>query len=47
MSQNIQDEAAYVSESFGIPFTTALDIILANAKKAAKTKKATKRVDRR
>jgi hypothetical protein len=47
MSQNIQDEAAYISESFGVPFTTALEITLANAQKAAKTKKGKKRVDGR
>jgi hypothetical protein len=45
MSQNIQDEAAYISESFGVPFTTALEITLANAQKAAK--KGKKRVDRK
>ncbi|HEY4140560.1 MAG TPA: hypothetical protein VGM57_04050 [Pseudolabrys sp.] len=52
MSQTIHDEAAYISESFGIPFTTALEITLANARRAAKitntkNKKSSKRVDRR
>lgn len=50
MSQTIRDEAAYISESFGVPFTTALEITLANANKAAKTnktKKSNKRVDRK
>jgi hypothetical protein len=36
MSQTVHDEAAYISESFGIPFTTAVDITLANARRAAK-----------
>ena len=47
MSQNIQDEAAYISESFEVPLTTALEITLANVQKAAKTKKSKKRVDRK
>jgi hypothetical protein len=54
MSQTIHDEAAYISESFGLPYTTALEITLANTDKAArtknktknKTKKGNKRVDR-
>jgi hypothetical protein len=45
MPQNIQDEAAYLSENFAIPYTTALEVTLANADKAAKTKKK-KRVGR-
>jgi hypothetical protein len=50
MSQNIYDEASYISESFGIPYITALEVTLANANKAAKankTKKGSKRVDRK
>jgi hypothetical protein len=59
MSQTIHDEAAYISESFGLPYTTALEITLANARRAAratnvsksaitnKKKKGNKRVDRR
>jgi hypothetical protein len=50
MSQTIHDEASYISESFGIPFVIALEVTLANASKAAKTnktKKGSKRVDRK
>ena len=49
VSQTIRDEAAYISESFGLPYVTALEVTLANASKAAKankTKKSNKRVDR-
>jgi hypothetical protein len=46
MSQTIRDEASYISESFGIPYTTALNITLANAQKAARKKKNDKRIDR-
>jgi antitoxin component of RelBE/YafQ-DinJ toxin-antitoxin module len=38
--QNVQDEATYVSESFGVPLTTAVEIALSK-------KKAKKRVDRK
>jgi hypothetical protein len=44
MPQNIQDEAAYISENFGIPYTTALKVTLEKAKMADKAKK--KRVGR-
>lgn len=57
MSQTIQDEAAYIAESFGLPYAIALNVTLANARKAAraarkspatgKTRKGGKRVDRR
>ena len=55
VSQTIHDEAAYISESFGLPYVTALEVTLANARKAArvtskpanKPKKSNKRVDRR
>ncbi len=43
MPQNIHDEAAYISENFGVPLTTALEITLEKAKKDARKKK---RVDR-
>jgi hypothetical protein len=38
MPQHIDDEAAYISENFGIPFTTALKITQAAAKKSEKAK---------
>ena len=48
MSQTLHDEAAYIAESFGLPYVTALEVTLANASKAAKAtkKKGNKRVDR-
>ena len=36
--QNFDDEAAYISENFGIPYTTALEITLDAAKKKSKKK---------
>ena len=53
MSQTLHDEAAYIAESFGLPYVTALEVTLANASKAAKAnnkaskKKGGKRVDRK
>jgi hypothetical protein len=44
MPQHIDDEAAYISENFGIPLILALEVTLERTKKAAKAKK--KRVDR-
>jgi antitoxin component of RelBE/YafQ-DinJ toxin-antitoxin module len=44
MHPNVQDEAAYISENFGIPISTALELTLEKAKKATKAKK--KRVGR-
>jgi hypothetical protein len=38
MPQHIDDEAAYISENFGIPITTALEISLEKAKRKAKAK---------
>lgn len=45
MPQNIQDEATYISENFGVAFPVALETAMANAEKAAKSKKK-KRVSR-
>lgn len=36
ITQNIQDEATYISESFGVPLTTAVEIALSKVKKAKK-----------
>jgi hypothetical protein len=47
MSQNVQDEAAYISQSFGVPLTTALEVTLAVAQRVGDTKKSKKRVDRK
>ena len=38
MPQHIDDEAAYISENFGIPFTRALKITQDAAKKSEKAK---------
>lgn len=58
ISQSLQDEASYISESFGLPYATALEVTLANARRAARTagktsaapvktkKKSGRRVDR-
>ena len=44
MPQNVQYDAAYISENIGIPISTARELTLEKAKKAAKAKK--KRVGR-
>lgn len=36
--QHVDDEAAYISENFGVPFTIALRITQDTAKKAEKAK---------
>lgn len=38
MPQHLDDEAAYISENFGIPITTAVQISLESAKRKAKAK---------
>jgi hypothetical protein len=38
MPQQVDDEAAYISENFGVPFTTALKITRDAAKKSEKAK---------
>lgn len=39
MPPNVADEAAYISENFGIPFTAALEITQEQAKKRARKAK--------
>lgn len=40
VAQTIHDEAAYIAESFGLPYVVALNVTLANAKKAARARPA-------